>query len=208
MVNPLKWVWQQADWPAWRFDAAAPLAAPLAARPAQDEAVGRAQLLTPTLDASADRTSGARRGSTRARSRARNSTSNPYAVQSHVDSASILENSKAAPAPRAVEGLIDVLQDATQNYEKPLTLEQLNALASGALSDRAFRLLRNSRRTTSAAKRQCASSPAPCVSANSCTRRAPPRRLSEHEVQTFLDWFNGKSRARRPRARGACSSDG
>ncbi|MCW5570496.1 MAG: DUF4172 domain-containing protein [Steroidobacteraceae bacterium] len=48
MVDQLRWVWQQPDWPAWRWDAAG-LSADLAlARRAQGEALGRTQLPVPT----------------------------------------------------------------------------------------------------------------------------------------------------------------
>ena len=53
MVDQLRWVWQQPDWPAWRWDAAG-LSADLAlARRAQGEALGRTQLLSPNLDVAA-----------------------------------------------------------------------------------------------------------------------------------------------------------
>jgi Fic family protein len=191
VVNQLKWVWQQPDWPTWRFDKAT-LTAPLAAaRKAQGEAVGRAQLLTPSLDARAQTellvlegfNTSAIEGEKLDVESLRSSIARRLGIQ--------LENSKVTPTPRAVEGLIDVLQDATQNYEKPLALDQLNAWQaalfptgrSGLYEIRVGQLRGNA--------------PMRIVSGPHQRERlhyeAPPREGLDTELQTFLDWFNGES---------------
>ncbi|HEY5759726.1 MAG TPA: DUF4172 domain-containing protein, partial [Steroidobacter sp.] len=191
MVNQLKWVWQQPDWPTWRFDKATLAAALAAARKAQGEAVGRAQLLTPSLDARAQTellvlegfNTSAIEGEKLDVESLRSSIARRLGIP--------LDNSKVTPTPRAVEGLIDVLQDATQNYEKPLALDQLNAWQaalfptgrSGLYQIRVGQLRGNA--------------PMRIVSGPHQRERlhyeAPPREGLEAEVQTFLDWFNGQS---------------
>lgn len=191
MINHLKWAWEQADWPKWRFDAASLAARLAAARRAQGGAVGRVQLLTPSLDARAQTellvlegfNTSAIEGEKLDVESLRSSIARRLGIQ--------FENGKAAPTPRAVEGLIDVLQDATQNYEKPLTLEQLNAWQaalfptgrSGLYEIRVGQLRGDA--------------PMRIVSGPHQRERlhyeAPPRAGLEAEVQTFLDWFNGKS---------------
>lgn len=192
MADPSKWVWQQAAWPTWHFDAAA-LSTPLAAaRKAQGEAVGRAQLLTLNLDAKAQTELLVLEGF------------NTSAIEGEQLDVEALRSSIArrlgvpldsggAPVavPRAVEGLIDMLQDATKDYEKPLTREQLNAWQaalfptgrSGLYQIRVGQLR--------------GEEPMRIVSGPHQRERlhyeAPPRAGLEVQLQTFLDWFNGES---------------
>lgn len=191
MVEQLKWVWQEADWPAWRFDAKTLAASVAAARKAQGEAVGRAQLLTPSLDAKAQTellvleglNTSAIEGERLDFDALRSSIARRLGVR--------VENTKAAPAPRAVEGLIDMLQDATQNYERPLTLERLNAWQaalfptgrSGLYEIRVGQLRGDA--------------PMRIVSGPHQRERlhyeVPPRAGLDAQIGMFLDWFNGES---------------
>lgn len=191
MVNQLTWVWQEPDWPAWRFDPMALTGTIAAARKAQGEAVGRAQLLTPSLDARAQTellvlegfNTSAIEGERLDVEALRSSIARRLGIQP--------ENSKAAPAPRAVEGLIDVLQDATQNYEQPLTLDQLNAW-QGALFPTGRSGLYQIR-----VGQLRGEAPMRIVSGPHQRERlhyeAPPREGLEGQVAMFLDWFNGES---------------
>jgi len=191
LVEQLKWVWQEADWPAWRFDAKTLAASVAAARKAQGEAVGRAQLLTPSLDAKAQTellvleglNTSAIEGERLDFDALRSSIARRLGVR--------VENTKAAPAPRAVEGLIDMLQDATQNYERPLTLERLNAWQaalfptgrSGLYEIRVGQLRGDA--------------PMRIVSGPHQRERlhyeVPPRAGLDAQIGMFLDWFNGES---------------
>lgn len=192
MTNQFKWVWQHTSWPEWRFDAAA-LAAPVAAaRKAQGEASGRAQLLTAALDAKAQTellvlegfNTSAIEGEKLDIEALRRSIARRLGVQ--------LENpNQARSAPRAVEGLVDMLQDATTNFDKPLTLEQLNAWQaalfptgrSGLYEIRVGQLR--------------GGEPMRIVSGPHQRERvhyeALPREGLEREAQVFVDWFNGRS---------------
>ena len=192
MANPFRWVWQHPSWPAWRFDAAALSPAIAAARRAQGEAFGRTQLLTPALDARAQTeilvlegfNTSAIEGEQLDVEALRSSIARRLGVQ--------LESGKIpAPATRAVEGLVDVLQDATQNYEKPLTLDRLNAWQaalfptgrSGLYEIRVGQLR--------------GEEPMRIVSGPHQRERvhyeAPPRAGLEKQAQALLDWFNGES---------------
>ena len=127
MENQLNWVWQLPDWPRWRWDTSTLSPALARARGAQGEAIGRAKLLIPSLDARAH---------------------GEFLVQEGLNTSAIegeqldvgalrsaiarrlrlpIEQNPASPLPRNVEGLIDVLQDATEKYLEPLTLKKLNS---------------------------------------------------------------------------------
>jgi Fic family protein len=191
MPNQLKWVWQQRDWPRWHWDMAA-LSAPLAAaRKAQGEALGRAKLLTPALDATAQTELLVQEGL---------NTSAIEGERLDVDAlrSSIarrlgvtLEGKTAAPTTRAVEGLIDVLQDATQNYSQPLTLKRLNAWQaalfptgrSGLYEIRVGELRGNEAMRIVSGPHQH----------ERVHYEAPPRERLEKEMKLFLDWYGGES---------------
>jgi Fic family protein len=91
-------------------------------------------------------------------------------------------------APRSVEGLVDVLLDATQDLSTPLTLRRLSAWQaalfptgrSGLLEIRVGAL-------RAAAPMQIVSGP---LGRQRVRYEAPPRRGLHREIKIFLDWFN------------------
>lgn len=191
MPHQLTWVWQHGDWPRWRWDMAALSAKLSSARRAQGAALGRANLLSPALDATAQAeflvqeglNTSAIEGEQLDVNALRSSIARRLGVPLHAKA--------TAPAPRAVEGLVDVLQDATQNYAQPLTLKRLNAWQaalfptgrSGLYQIRVGELRGDE--------------PMRIVSGPHQRERvhyvAPPRESLEQEVTAFLDWFNGES---------------
>lgn len=192
MANQLKWVWQQPTWPKWRWDEAALSSVLAQARKAQGEALGRAKLLTPSLDASAQAeflvqeglNTSAIEGEKLDVDSLRSSIARRLGVQ--------LEGKSTTPTPRAVEGLLDVLQDATQKYDQPLTLARVNAWQaalfptgrSGLYEIRVGQLR--------------GEEPMRIVSGPHQRERvhyeAPPRKGLEEQAYLFLDWFNGPSK--------------
>ncbi len=125
-VNHLiPWIWQRESWPVFTWNAAA-LAEPLAiARHAQGEVAGMARLLGTDADLHAQLAVLAQEGV---------ATSAIEGEKLHTDSlrSSIarrlgLPSAGLPPAPRPVEGLVDVLLDATRHFDQPLTLAQLCA---------------------------------------------------------------------------------
>jgi Fic family protein len=191
-VNQLMWVWQHQSWPKWRFDTTAVLPALAAARKARAEGLGWAQLLTPALEPKAQAELLVLEGL------------NTAAIEGEKLDVEALRSSIArrlgvpldtgrppALAGRAVEGLVDVLQAATANFEQPLTLEQLNAWQaalfptgrSGLYEIRVGQLRGDE--------------PMRIVSGPHLHERvhyeAPSRDGLEHQVQAFIDWFNGES---------------
>lgn len=190
MPNQIKWVWQQTDWPQWHWDMEA-LSTPLAAaRKAQGEALGRAKFLTPSLDATAQTEFLVQEGLNT--SAIEGERLDVDALRSSIARRlGLLQGKATAPAPRAVEGLLDVLQDASQHYDQPLTLKRLNGWQaalfptgrSGLYEIRVGKLRGNE-------PMRIVSGP---HSREHVHYEAPPRKGLEKEMKTFLDWFSDDS---------------
>jgi len=59
---------------------------------------------------------------------------NPELVRSSIARKLGIANVAFAPVPRNIDGIVDVLLDATQNYDKPLSQERLFGLAPFSFS--------------------------------------------------------------------------
>lgn len=121
--HPTDWIWQQKDWPRFTWDPAT-LAAPLAsARRAQGEVAGMASLLDPGTDLQARLEVLTSEGV--ATSAIEGETFDPNALRSSLARRLGLPAAGLPSASRSVEGLVDVMLDATQGYDAPLTLKRL-----------------------------------------------------------------------------------
>src|SRR3954470_3073006 len=119
------WIWEHRGWPAFRWDAAA-LSAPLAAaRRAQGEVAGMAKLLDTTADLNTQLEVLTREGV--ATSAIEGEKFEPRALRSSLARRLGLPSIGLPPPPRSVEGLVDVLLDATRDYARPLELKRLHA---------------------------------------------------------------------------------
>jgi Domain of unknown function (DUF4172) len=117
------WIWEQTDWPAfhWRDTEVSPVLA--RARLAQGRILGAAGLLDPSLTLDADVSVLVEDGVQT--SAIEGERLDLDAVRSSVARHLGLPTS-GLPAPsRAIDGLIDVLLDATRQFDAPLTLERL-----------------------------------------------------------------------------------
>ena len=117
------WIWQRADWPRFTWDAAA-LAPWLAtARRIQGEVAGMAKMLDTDSNLEAQLEVLTTEGV--ATSAIEGEKFDPNVLRSSLARRLGLPFS-GLPAPqRSVEGLVDVMLDAAQNYRKPTTLAQL-----------------------------------------------------------------------------------
>ena len=181
------YLWQRPDWPQWRFDAAA-LAAPLAqVHRAQGMLAGRmaelglAQRDQATLQVLTQEviTTSAIEGE----------RLDLDAVRSSVARKLGLDIGALAPSDRHVDGVVDVVLDATRNFDQPLTPERLfgwhAALFPTGYSGRT--------RITVAAWRTDASGPMQVVSGPVGREKvhfeAPPAATLPAQTQAFFDWF-------------------
>jgi len=117
------WVWEQTHWPKFTWNSAA-LAAPLvAARRVQGEVAGMAKLLDPNSDLNAQLEILTAEGV--ATSAIEGEKFDPDALRSSLARRLGLPTTGLPAPPQSVEGLGDVLLDATRTYDEPLTLARL-----------------------------------------------------------------------------------
>jgi Fic family protein len=183
-------LWQRPDWPQWSYDATA-LAGPLAQlHRAQGELVGRmahlglAQRNLATLQALTQEviTTSAIEGE----------TLNLEAVRSSIARRLGVDIGALAPADRHVDGVVDVVLDATQQHALPLTAERLfgwhAALFPTGFSGR-LRIQVGNWRNDAAGPMQVVSGP---VGREKVHFEAPPAHILPAQTATFLEWFNAK----------------
>ena len=182
------YLWQRPDWPQWRFDAAA-LAAPLAqVHHAQGHLAGRmagvglAQRDQATLQALTQEviTSSAIEGE----------VLQPDTVRSSIARRLGIDIGALAPADRQVDGVVEMVLNATQHFDQPLTPERLfgwhAALFPTGYSGR-VRIQVGAWRSDAAGAMQVVSGP---VGREKVHYEAPPATTLPAENAAFLQWFN------------------
>ncbi len=184
--HPTAWIWQQREWPEFSWDASA-LAAPLAnARRAQGEVAGVAQFLDRGMHQSAQLEVLTTEG--HATSAIEGETFDPDALRGSLARRLGLP-AVAAPTPaRSVEGLAEVLLDATQRYDQALSLTQLSAWQAAL-----FPTGRSGLREIQVGTLR-GDEPMRIVSGSIGRERlhyeAPPRERLDQEMHRYLAWFN------------------
>jgi Fic family protein len=185
--NRLKlWIWQNPEWPRFTWDARA-LSAPLAAaRRAQGQAAGMAKLLDASADLQAQLDVLTKEGV--ATSAIEGEKLDPGALRSSIARRLGLPTAGLPPATRHAEGLVDVLLDATRDFDAPLRLERLNAWQA-ALFPTGRSGLHEIRtgELRGDAPMQIVSGP---IGRQRVHYEAPPRNRLTREMKTFLAWFN------------------
>ena len=182
------YLWQRPDWPRWRFDAAS-LVEPLAqVHRAQGHLAGRmaelglAQRDQATLQALTQEviTTSAIEGE----------ALNLDAVRSSIARRLGVDIGALAPADRHVDGVVDMVLDATQHHARPLTAERLfgwhAALFPTGHSGR-VRIQVGAWRNDAAGPMQVVSGP---VGREKVHYQAPPAAALPAETAAFLQWFN------------------
>jgi len=123
---PPTWIWQQPDWPRFRWDQARLASALSQARLSQGKVLGAARLLDADLTREAMASILVEDGLTT--SAIEGERLDPASLRSSVARRLGLPTAALPVPPRAVDGLIDVLLDATQQHGLPLTRERLCVL--------------------------------------------------------------------------------
>ena len=186
-----KYIWQAGDWPNWRFDLAA-LAGPLAeVSRAQGLLMGR---LADVGLALRDQASLAALTEDVVRtSEIEGEQLNVESVRSSIARRLGVDIGALAPVDRHVEGVVEMVLDATANCEAPVTRERLFGWHA-ALFPTGYSGLSKIR---VGGWRDDASGPMQVVSGPIGRQRvhfeAPPAERLEVETSRFLDWVNGAS---------------
>lgn len=186
-----KYIWQASDWPSWRYDLAA-LAEPLArVSRAQGILMGR---LADVGMALRDQASLAALTEDVVKTSAiEGETLNVESVRSSIARRLGVDIGALAPVDRHVEGVVEMVIDATANSGAPVTRERLFGWHA-ALFPTGYSGLS---RLNVAMWRDDASGPMQVVSGPMGRERvhfqAPPADRLEAETASFLDWVNGAS---------------
>ena len=186
-AKPLKpWIWQRPEWPEFYWDSAR-LAQPLAnARRAQGELIGMARLLDPDSDLHAQLEVLTSDGV--ATSAIEGERLDPNAVRSSLARRLGLPTAGLPAPPRSVEGLVDVLIDATKKLDKPLTVKMLGDWQASLFPTGRSGLTKiRVGQLRGTAPMRIVSGP---IGKQRVHYEAPPRSRLERELKRFVDWFN------------------
>jgi Fic family protein len=186
MSAPQAWVWQQPDWPRFRWDQGVLAPALARARLAQGKVLGITRLLDTNLTLEAVAAILVEDGVNT--SAIEGEWLDLAAVRSSVARHLGLPTAGLPAPPRAVDGLIEVLLDATRHYESPLTARRLFGWQA-SLFPTGYSGLHQIR--TGSLR---GDDPMQVVSGSAGRQRvhftAPPREGLELELGRFLVWFN------------------
>ena len=184
MIN--KWIWQKKQWPhfTWRAEILLPLISK--ARLAQGKLLAKANGMGFELsrEASADVLTEEAMKTSEIEGEVLNRDSVRSSVAKHLGLSTF-----GLPAPgRAVDGLVDVLVDATRNYSKPLTAERLKSWQAALFPNGPFRSFSHPDGEWRASEE-----PMQVVSGGMGQERvhfeAVPSQSVEKEMQQFLAWW-------------------
>jgi Fic family protein len=182
-------IWELADWPRFRWDEALLARLLAATRHLQGRLLGRMQALgfglrdeavlqTLTQDVVKS-------------SEIEGESLDAAQVRSSIARRLGMEVGGSPPVDRAVEGVVEMMLDATRRYDQPLDARRLHGWHASLFPDRRSgpRPIRvGDWRDDSAGPMQVVSGP---VGRERVHFTAPPAAKLEGEIAAFLDWFNG-----------------
>jgi Fic family protein len=181
-----QWIWQNPKWPHFTWDAGA-LSTPLAAaRRAQGEVAGMARLLDANADLQAQLEVLTKEGI--ATSAIEGEKFDPGSLRSSLARRLGLPTAGLPPATRSVDGLVEVLFDATRDFNEPLQLKRLHSWQA-ALFPTGRSGLHEIRvgNLRGEDPMQIVSGP---IGRERVHFEAPPRDRLDEEMKVFLAWFN------------------
>ena len=186
MYSNQTWIWQQSDWPKFVWDANEISNSLAQARLAQGKLQGAAQILNADLSSEALASILIQDGITT--SAIEGERLHVDAVRSSVANQLGLPNVGLPKPDRAIDGLVEVLLDATQKHNHPLSLQRL-CNWHGALFPTGYSGLREIR-----VGQMRGAEPMRVVSGRigheTVHFEAPPYEQIDTEMSRFIDWFN------------------
>lgn len=182
-------IWERSDWPNWRFDANALSTALASVRHSQGRLLGRMEGLGFALRDQA--TLQVLTEDVLKTSEIEGQQLNPDAVRSSIARRLGVDIGALAPFDRHVDGVVEMVLDATSGFADPLTRERLFGWHA-ALFPTGYSGLAQIRvgawRDDAAGSMQVVSGP---VGRQKIHYEAPPAARLEVEMEGFLRWFNG-----------------
>lgn len=181
-------IWERPDWPRWRFDASALSTALTGVRHSQGRLLGRMEGLGFALRDQA--TLRVLTEDVLKTSEIEGQQLNPDAVRSSIARRLGVDIGALAPADRNVDGVVEMVLDATGGFNKPLTRKRLfgwhAALFPTGYSGLA-KIRTGAWRSDAAGPMQVVSGP---VGRQKIHFEAPPAARLKAEMESFLNWFN------------------
>jgi len=185
-----RYVWQQSDWPHWHYDVQRLLPGLVAVHRAQGQLLGRMRGLGLGLRDQA--TLAVVTDDVLKTSSIEGDELDPDTVRSSIARRLGVDIGALAPTDRHVEGVVDMVLDATANFAQPLTKARL-AGWHAALFPTGYSGLN---KIVIAEWRNDATGPMQVVSGPLGRQKvhfeAPPAEVLETEMGLFLSWFNGE----------------
>ena len=187
MKSHQRWIWQLPEWPALTFDAQRIQAPLVAARTSQGILLGKAETIG--LEGLQPHMRDSLTQEALTTSAIEGEKLDPVSVRSSVASRLGLDTSGAPirEGRRNIEGLIDVLQDATLNTDAPLTLERLCSWHA-ALFPTGFSGMQ--RIDVGALRSVPMEIVSGAVGHSKVHYAAPPFEVLATQMDAFLTWFN------------------
>jgi len=183
-------VWEQSDWPGWRFDASVLSTALASVRHSQGRLLGRMEGLGFALRDQA--TLQVLTEDVLKTSEIEGQQLNPDAVRSSIARRLGVDIGALVPADRHVDGVVEMVLDATSGFANPLTRKRLFGWHA-ALFPTGYSGLAKIRigawRDDAAGPMQVVSGP---VGRQKVHYEAPPAARLEAEMEAFLRWFNSE----------------
>jgi Fic family protein len=188
LVNSIqkKWVWQHSAWPRFTWDTEALIGAIGRVRQAQGEMGATAKLLDPQLGLTAQQET----LTTEAlmTSAIEGEKLDPAGLRSSIARRLGLPTAGLPTPSRGVEGLVEMLIDATQRYEQPLTLKRLHGWQAALFPTGRSGLHEIKVGTLRGAQpMRIVSGP---VDRERVHYEAPPHERLASEMRSFVEWFN------------------
>lgn len=187
MKSHQRWIWQLPEWPALVFDAQQIQSLLAAARQSQGRLLGKAELIG--LEGLQPHMLDSLTQEALTTSAIEGEKLDPQSVRSSVARRLGLDLSGAPvrEGQRNIEGLVDVLQDATLNTELPLTLERL-CRWHGALFPTGFSGMQ--RIDVGALRSVPMEIVSGAIGRSKVHYAAPPAEGLAEQLDAFLTWFN------------------
>jgi len=186
------YLWQQADWPNWRYDIQR--LAGILAQVHHAQGYLRGSMHALGLGVSDEAMLQVLSDDVLKTSEIEGERLNPEAVRSSIARRLGIDIGALAPADRHVDGIVDMVLDATGSSDQPLTVQRLfgwhAALFPTGYSGMT-RIRAGGWRDDTSGLMQVVSGP---VGRQKVHFEAPPAQRLEAEMVVFLDWFNGEEK--------------
>lgn len=185
MYSDHQWLWQHPDWPVFVYDHASIAASIASAKHGQGVLLGKASAIG--LEGLQSNVVDALTREAVTTSTIEGETLNPQSVRASIAKRLGLDVHGAAAADQHIEGLVDVLHDASTKLDEPLSLARLCAW-HGALFPTGYAGMQKIE--VAALRRSAMQIVSGPVGKNKIHFQAPPAQSLAESTQGFVDWFN------------------